>query len=58
MDDFDIHHAMFDEHPFRFGDAEEQLVKILLVVRSQRCLLAVFERDGFWKFLKFKLDAE
>ena len=45
-DDLDVLHAMFDEHPFRFGDAEKQLVKFLFVVaaqRAQRRLRAVLE---------------
>ena len=60
-DDLDVRDAMFDEHPFRFGDAEKKLVKILFVVaaqRTQRRLRAVLERDGFGKLLEFKFNAE
>ena len=32
-DDFDILHAMFDEHPLCFGNALKELVKIFFVIR-------------------------
>jgi hypothetical protein len=52
--------AMLDKHSFRFGDAGEQLVKILFVgdvQRPQRGLRAILERDGFRKFLEFEFNA-
>jgi hypothetical protein len=51
---------MLDEHPFRFGNAEEQLVKIFFiraVQRAQRGLRAVLERDVFGKSLEFEFNA-
>jgi hypothetical protein len=52
---------MIDEHPLGFGDAQEQLMKILLVVAAQgaqRRLRAVLQRYDFRELLKFELNAE
>ena len=52
---------MFDEHAFRFGDAEEEFVKIFFVVaaqRAQRYLRAVLERDDLGILLEFQFNAE
>ena len=57
MDHRNFRDTVLDEHPFRFGYAEEQLVKILFirpVQRAQRGLAAVLERDGFRKLLEFE----
>ena len=60
-DDFDFRDAMFDEHPFGFGNVEKQLMKILLVVaaqRTQRRVRAVLQRNDFRKFLEFEFNVE
>ena len=52
---------MLDEHALAFGDALEEVVKVLFVggeQLSQHGLLAVLELDIFRKFLQFQFDAE
>jgi hypothetical protein len=52
---------MFDEHPFRFGDAEKQTVKFLFIVGAQlaQCRFrAVLELDDFGEPLEFKFNGE
>ncbi len=59
--DFGVLHAVFDEHPFGFGNALKQMVKLLFVVgleRPQHRLFAGFELERFWEFLQFEFNAE
>ncbi len=60
MDNLQVHHAVLDEHPFRFRDAEKKLVEIFFIPflqRAQRGVLAVLERDGLGKLLEFEFNA-
>src|ERR1035437_6620572 len=60
-DGFNFRDAMFDEHPFRFGDTEKQTVKFLFIVAAQwaQCRFrAVLELDDFGEPLEFKFNAK
>ena len=60
-DGFDFRDAMFDEHPFLFGDAEKQPVEFFFVIGAQgaqRCFRAVFERNDLGELLEFKFNAK